>query len=181
MESGPRESTVSTSLCLSLTRDGTPAIVLGDSSADVPQRVARTWRQAAVVCEPAAIYDVEAEPAVSWPWEYQLEKAGYSIRLPEPAGPARCARCKSRFSAAGPTGYAEDHPICDMCLLEGSSELGMVLALVAVVRAFGAVKPSDHEEYREALKELGAFARIYERVAAKSSQARIFRIPGFES
>ncbi len=132
------------------------------------------------VCEAAAVYEVEAEPAVGWPWEDALERMPYSIRIPEPAGPARCARCRVRFSAAGPTGHAEDRPICDMCLLEGSPKLGMVLALVAVVRAFGTVQPSDHEDYREALAELGAFARIYERFAAKAGPARVFRIPSFE-
>ncbi len=181
MESGLLESTVSARLCLCLTPDGIPAIVSVNSPAGASQRAAEPWRGAAVVREPAAVYDVEAEPAACWPWENGLEHAGYSIRVPEPAGATRCDRCKSRFSAMGPTGYAEDRPICDMCLLEGSSELGMVLALVAVVRAFGAVEPTDREDYRDALKELGAFARIYERVAAKSGPARIFRIPGLKS
>ncbi len=134
-----------------------------------------------VVREPAAVYEVEAEPAAGWPWGDEMENVLYSIRVPQPAGEAQCARCRVRFSAAGPTGYAEDSPICDMCLLEGSQELGMVLALVAVVRAFGSVRPSSHGDYREALNELGAFSRIYERFAIKSSPARIFRIPGFTS
>ena len=56
----------------------------------------------------------------------------------------------------------------------------MMMALVAVVRAFGSVRPSDHREYREALGELGAFSRIYDRYAAKSGPPRIFRIPSFE-
>ncbi len=133
------------------------------------------------VREPAAVYDVEAEPASGWPWGEEMENVMYSIRVPQPAGTARCARCRVQFSAAGPTGYAEDSPICDMCLLEGSQELGMVLALVAVVRAFGRVKPSSHGDYRDALNELGAFARIYETFAAKSGPPRIFRIPGFSA
>ncbi len=132
-----------------------------------------------VVCEPAAVYEVEAEPAVGWPWSDALEDAPFSIRIPQPAGSARCARCRVRFSAAGPTGFAKDSPICDMCLLEGSQELGMVMALVAVVRAFGAVRTATQEDYQEALSELGAFARIYERFAAKSGPPRVFRIPGF--
>lgn len=131
-----------------------------------------------VVREPAAVYDAEAEPAAGWPWA-ELENVQYSIRLPQPPGMARCARCRVRFSAAGPTGYAEDSPICDMCLLEGSQDLGMVLALVAVVRAFGAVQPASRADYDEALSELGAFARIYESFAVKSGPPRIFRIPGF--
>ncbi len=134
-----------------------------------------------VVREPAAVYDVETEPSVGRPWDDQLEDALFSIRIPRPAGSVRCARCQVIFSAAGPTGYAEDSPICDMCLLEGSQELGMVLALVAVVRAFGTVRASSHGDYQEALGELGAFARIYERFAAKSGPPRIFRIPGFSA
>ena len=140
-----------------------------------------SWRSAMLVCEPAAVYDVEAEPGVRWPGESELETVDYSIRMPQPAGPVRCAGCRARFSAAGPTGFAEDRAICDMCLLEGSSELGMVLALVAVVRAFGIVQPTDREDYRDALRELGAFARIYERVAARSGPPRVFRVPSFES
>ena len=160
-----------------------PAGEGGEAGGDVcasasPWPPTRRW--ALVVREPVAVYEVEAEPAVSWPWEDVLEDVAYSIRIPEPAGPARCARCQTRFSAAGPTGYAEDRPICDMCLLEGSSQLGMVMALVAVVRAFGAVRPSSHQDYREALSELGAFSRIYERFAAKSGPPRVFRIPSFE-
>ena len=132
-----------------------------------------------VVCEPAAAYEVETEPTVAWPWGEALENVQFSIRIPQAAGTARCARCRVRFSATGPTGYAEGLPICDMCLLEGSQELGMVMALVAVVRAFGAVQPAGRGDYREALNELGAFARIYEKFAAKAGPPRIFRIPGF--
>ncbi len=134
-----------------------------------------------VIREPAAVYEVDAEPAAGWPWGDELENVMYSIRVPIPAGMVRCARCRVRFSAAGPTGFAEDSPICDMCLLEGAPELGMVLALVAVVRAFGVVRPSGHGDYREALNELGAFCRIYERFAIKAGPARVFRIPGFSA
>ena len=136
-------------------------------------------QQALVVREPAAVYRTEAEPAPSWPAQHEVEHVSYSIRIPEPAGPVACAHCHSRFTAAGPTGYAEDRVICDMCLLEGAPELGMVIALVAVVRAFGAVQPADHEDYRNALSEIGAFARIYERFAAKSGPPRVFRVPTF--
>ena len=62
-------------------------------------------RDVPVVREPAAVYEVEAEPAADWPWDDALEHKRYSIRIPEPAGPARCARCRARFSAAGPTGH----------------------------------------------------------------------------
>ena len=48
----------------------------------------------------------------------------------------------------------------------------MLLAVVAVTRAYAGVK--DAEEREEALRELGAFARVYEAVAAKSWPARTF-------
>ncbi len=148
-----------------------------------PSRASASYVRACddmVIREPAAVYEVENEPTVRWPWPDELASGEFSIRIPEPAGQTRCGRCRTRFSAAGPTGFAEDLPICDLCLLEGSSELGMVLALVAVVRAFGTARPSNHQDYSEALTELGAFARIYDRFASKSGPARVFRIPSFE-
>lgn len=150
----------------------------GEISGDELWALAPRWESD--VCEPAAAYEIEAEPVAAWPWSDALEEAGYSIRVPVPSGPVSCARCQVKFPAAGPTGFAEDRPVCDMCLLEGSSPLGMVMALIAVVRAFGGVRPSNHHEYRDALGELGAFSRIYEKFAAKSGPPRVFRIPSFE-
>ncbi len=55
----------------------------------------------------------------------------------------------------------------------------MVLALISVVRAYANMKGTP-EEWQAALEELGAFARIYDRFAAKSGPVRIIRIfPGF--
>ncbi|MEM7583541.1 MAG: hypothetical protein AAF560_09200 [Acidobacteriota bacterium] len=133
-----------------------------------------------VICEPASVYEVENEPEAAWPWPDELTFGELSIRIPDPAGKTRCGRCRVRFSATGPTGFSEDQPICDMCLLEGSPELGMVMAVIAVVRAFGSAQPLSREEYQEALAELGAFSRIYERFASKSGPPRAFRIAGFE-
>ncbi len=99
-------------------------------------------------------------------------KDDFSIRHAEDPD-AICALC-DRPTGTGPVGHSGDRPVCDLCLLEGSSVLGMVLALVAVVRAFGSVEVSSDEEHRQALAELGAFARIYERFAAKSGPARRF-------
>ncbi|MEM7356225.1 MAG: hypothetical protein AAF657_35750, partial [Acidobacteriota bacterium] len=118
---------------------------------------------------------------VRLPLADELENVEYSIRIPEPGGPAHCALCQASFSAAGPTGFAANRPICDMCLLEGSAGLGMVLALVAVVRAFATVQPTRREDYRSALAELGAFARIYERFAVKAGPPRVFRVPSFDA
>ncbi len=101
----------------------------------------------------------------------------YSIRIPEIPGPVACYQCGLRFHAAGPTGFADDEPICDLCLLESAHELGMVMGLVAVTREFG-TRPADKgEDYEDALAEFGAFARIYERFAALSGPRRIFEVP----
>ncbi len=95
----------------------------------------------------------------------------FSIRIAGAAG-APCALCGTA-TGSGPVGYHGDVPICDLCLLDGSSALGMVLALVAVVRAFGSVKVASAAKERGALEELGSFARIYERFAAKTGPARL--------
>ncbi len=96
----------------------------------------------------------------------------YSIRIATNAG-APCPLCGAA-TGSGPVGYLGDQAICDLCLLEGSNDLGMVLALVAVVRAYGSVEQASSDEQRDALNELGAFARIYERFAAKSGPMRWF-------
>ncbi len=96
----------------------------------------------------------------------------YSIRIAPNAG-APCPLCGAA-TGSGPVGYLGDQTICDLCLLEGSNDLGMVLALVAVVRAYGSVEQASSDEHRDALNELGAFARIYERFAAKSGPMRWF-------
>lgn len=97
----------------------------------------------------------------------------YSIRIPEVAGETECASCGAHFFAAGPTGHADEDPICDLCMLVASEGLGMALALVAVVRAFAAPPYERSEDYWEALAEVGAFGRIYERVAARSGPPRL--------
>ena len=107
----------------------------------------------------------------------QTAEPRYSIRVAENPG-APCAACQQQKTGAGPVGYLDERPICDMCLLEGSSDLGMLLAVVAVNRVYAATG-GEHEERQLALEELGAFARIYHHIASKSWPVRIFRIPGF--
>ncbi len=94
----------------------------------------------------------------------------YSIRLAAAPG-APCRLCAAE-TGSGPVGYRGDEPICDLCLLEEAPALGMVLAVVAVVRAYGSVELAPTDERRDALNELGAFARIYETFAAKSGPMR---------
>ena len=100
---------------------------------------------------------------------------GYSIRLAQPTRGMICPICGRHFLAAGPTGFLDDEPICDFCLLERVEELGMVLALISVGRLFAVSRYRSREEYDAALAEFGAFARIYERVASRSGPPRIFR------
>lgn len=105
------------------------------------------------------------------------EDPRYSIRVTENPD-TLCASCGKQETGAGPVGHLDDEPICDLCLLQANSDLGLLLALAAVVRAYAATEGSQ-EEQREALAELSVFARIYHRVASQSWPARIFRIPGF--
>ncbi len=113
---------------------------------------------------------VVSEPA-------KAEEPLYSIRGAE--SPGTCAACGKQETGTGPVGYLDEEPICDLCLLERTTDLGMALALISVVRAYGSLGTGTSEEHQEALEELGAFARIYHRIASKSWPARLFRIPGF--
>ncbi len=106
-----------------------------------------------------------------------IDERRYSIRIVESSG-ALCAACGIEATGAGPVGHRDEEPICDLCLLECSPDLGLLLGLAAVNRAY-AKGGGNAAEQQEALEELGAFARIYHRVASKSWPARIFRIPGF--
>ena len=97
----------------------------------------------------------------------------YSIRLPKHPRETECARCKELFSATGPTGHANDVPICDLCMLECEEGLGMVLAQIAVTRAFAASRFESADEHWDALEELGMFSRVYELVASRSGPPRL--------
>lgn len=105
----------------------------------------------------------------------------YSIRVPLPAETVHCAICRLKFLASGPTGHVEDEPVCDECLLRGSKDLGMLLALSSITRSFGSIKGATRDEYSQALAELAAFARIYEQIAARSGPARYFKVSEVEN
>jgi len=100
----------------------------------------------------------------------------YSIRIPVPPVCVPCADCGVMVLVAGPTGYREDMAVCDACLLDGAPDLGMVLVLVAVARLFGSLRLRGGEHQLQALLELGAFVRLYERYASCRAPTR-----GFES
>ncbi len=98
------------------------------------------------------------------------EEPRYSIRLAEDPD-ALCAKCE-KPAGGGPVGFLGEAPVCDLCLLEGCHDLGMVLLLVAVIRAFGSVEGGSEQERRLALGDLAAFARVYEIFAIKTAPAR---------
>ncbi len=101
----------------------------------------------------------------------------YSIRVAENPG-TLCAACGKQETGSGPVGFFDDQAVCDLCLLQGNTDLGLMVAMTAVSRAYAATGGSIDEQ-QEALAELGAFARIYHRIASQSWPARIFRLPGF--
>lgn len=101
----------------------------------------------------------------------------YSIRVPRQPAEVECPHSRKTFWAVGPTAYENDQPISDLAMLDGCRELGMLLALAAVTRAFGAVSLAAPEVGREALYQLAAFARVYETFAAKSGPRRPFDLP----
>jgi len=100
----------------------------------------------------------------------------FSIRLADRGG-AECSIC-GELTGSGPVGCSDDEPICDRCLIEGCHELGMVLALVAVTRGVARLEPRTEEQERQALGQLGDFAKIYEEIAARLGPPRPFLIPG---
>jgi hypothetical protein len=128
----------------------------------------------------AAAAAVETEAPPNQQPELAVDNVLYSIRLPTPAT-TQCGRCGTPFEAAGPTGYADEEPICDVCFLQAERGLGMLLALVSVVRLFAVSEYHSSDEYWIALAEVGAFGRLFERIAKQSGPLRIFRLPSKQS
>ncbi len=104
--------------------------------------------------------------------DIQSTKLTLSVRVPDAPNRVVCLRCEVQFLAAGPTGYQDQTPICDACLLENAPELGMILVLVAMARLFSAPPPPSDRGERVSLVELGAFARVYERFASERAPTR---------
>ncbi len=102
------------------------------------------------------------------------EAERYSIRIAEHPG-TPCVVC-GEATGSGPVGYRDEDPICDRDLLEGCNRLGMVMALVAVSRVSAVAMAAHPEDAEHALREVGAFARLYERFAAQSGPLRMFRL-----
>ena len=106
----------------------------------------------------------------------------YSIRFVR--GPAGlCSACQRRDAGSGVVAHRGEEPICDPCALESCAELGLVLAVIAIIRAYATASGRTGTDSLDALRELGAFARVYEHVAAKTAPARMFNLDplGWES
>jgi len=95
-----------------------------------------------------------------------------SIRVPFKSAIVSCAICSKAFSAHGPTGFCEEQPICDRCLLEQENQLGMLLALSIFTRAYAVLADREERIASEAAVEMLSFARIYELFAARFGPAR---------
>ncbi len=52
--------------------------------------------------------------------------------------------------------------------LAACADLGMILALIAVVRAFASIGAGTSQAHQDAMEELCAFARIFHLIASKS-------------
>ncbi len=94
----------------------------------------------------------------------------YSIRVAEKPG-VPCAICECP-TGVGPVAYRDDEPICDLCALDVCVDLGLVLAMVAVSRAFGAVPAWEREASQEGLAQPGAFSRVFELAMGKRWERR---------
>ncbi len=105
------------------------------------------------------------------------ESMMYSIRIPDLAIGVQCPSCDQSFWASGPTGYRDDQPICDACLLASCHPLGMLLALALVTRQLANLRMEKAGDYDAALREVGVFAQVYEQVAAKNGPPRRFELP----
>ena len=89
----------------------------------------------------------------------------YSVQINRTPG-TPCAVCEKNLSAEGPVGHLNDAPVCDVCLLVNAQELGMMVALAVLVRAFANdADQSPSGPVKESLSLLVVFARIYNRQA----------------
>ncbi len=95
-----------------------------------------------------------------------------SIRIPPKSAFVNCELCSKLFSAKGPTGYYEDRPICDRCMLEHESQLGMMLALSIFTRTYARLAAEEGPTAAEAANEMLAFARVYEYFAGRYGPPR---------
>ena len=104
-----------------------------------------------------------------------------SIRIPAKSAIVCCELCSKPFSAKGPTGYYDEQPICDRCLLESESQLGMLVALSSFTRNYARLADEEGPTANEAAGEMLAFARIYELFSARFGSPRGLDFAAFAS
>ncbi|MCG8460469.1 MAG: hypothetical protein MI919_29660 [Holophagales bacterium] len=95
-----------------------------------------------------------------------------SIRMPGASGTVECAACRAGVALSGPTAFRGAVVMCDGCLLRAEPELGMLLAVAAVVRSYGQSRPEGLLDETTLRAELLAFARVYERWAGERGPGR---------
>lgn len=100
------------------------------------------------------------------------DDSGYQIRVPPQPGVVLCGTCRAILNAHGPTGYHGGNPICDTCLLEGESQLGMLIALASLARIYAKFDREDGAAREIAAAQILAFARIYDRFARRFGPGR---------
>ncbi len=104
----------------------------------------------------------------------KTDEPRYSIRIADSPG-TLCAACGKQETGTGPVGYLGEEPVCDLCLLGRTTDLGMAMALIAVTCAYASIGSGMSEAHQDAM--VCAFARFYHRNASKSWPARIFWVP----
>jgi hypothetical protein len=134
------------------------------------ERVQRLWEPSTVVSDPS-LEPVERP----WPPPPDLAPAGegrFSIRMPTAPGVFPCAICNRFVAARGPTAYLNDQVVCDVCLLERESHLGMLIALASITRLYASFDENDGTAANVAAAQLLAFARIFELFARRCGPGR---------
>ena len=95
-----------------------------------------------------------------------------SIRMPGASGTVECVACRTGVALSGPTAFRDAFVVCDGCLLRAEPELGMLLAVAAVVRSYGQARPEGLLDETTLRTELLAFARVYEKWAGERGPGR---------
>lgn len=134
------------------------------------ERRQEPWEPSTVVSDPA-LEPVERP----WPPPSSGAPAGegrFSIKMPAVPGVFPCAICARFVAARGPTAHLDDDVVCDVCLLERESQLGMLIALASITRLYASFDENDGAAANVAAAQLLAFARIFEVFARRCGPGR---------
>ena len=97
---------------------------------------------------------------------------GYSIRIAVLPG-TPCKFCGTT-SGAGAVGHFFDDPICDRCCATHCLDLGMVLALIDVMRCHAILKAENSEAARARQGKVDTFLQIFETMVSHWGPPRVF-------